>query len=153
MLAPSRRGGDFSQHRRKHQEAKKQRREATLSVSSRDHVSPHLAKPNDDSVRDSLQNPSDALLILAHAAGQPDDITGPKIHTDSSDHTDQGEEVADVAESGVPVLVPQDLVNGGRGRMSRMQRQRAKEDVTINSYSLIKDGTIDPILLVKMLRQ
>ncbi|KAJ5102142.1 hypothetical protein NUU61_004364 [Penicillium alfredii] len=36
-------------------------------------MSPESTQLNDDTVHDNRQNPSDALLILAHAAGQPED--------------------------------------------------------------------------------
>ncbi|KAJ6185854.1 hypothetical protein N7519_007155 [Penicillium mononematosum] len=86
VLAGSRRGGDFSRYRRSRKESSSQIANEGLSQQCLDNVHSSLtglsASPLDNEalqptnaetpIHDNLQNPSDALLILAHSAGQPD---------------------------------------------------------------------------------
>lgn len=93
MLATSRRGGNYSHIRRlkkqlapelQRQEELKRlpRPEPVVSISSPENISLHSTTPGDH-VHDNLQNPSDALLILAHAAGQPENQSQSRANSDN----------------------------------------------------------------------
>lgn len=84
VLAGSRRGGDYSRFRQTRKssvpDAHAERvlgvvphLDASVSTSSPGNVSIPSTHYSDRPVHDNLQNPSDALLILAHAAGEPGD--------------------------------------------------------------------------------
>ncbi|KAJ6036390.1 hypothetical protein N7540_000669 [Penicillium herquei] len=75
VLADSRRGGNFSHLRRSKERATPLTAASTSQNPSLHHDTPLPSQPvgnGEHPVHDHLQNPSDALLILAHAAGQPD---------------------------------------------------------------------------------
>ncbi|KAF4993445.1 hypothetical protein FDECE_13395 [Fusarium decemcellulare] len=153
VLAGSRRGGDFSHLRRPRQQQAKRRTETALSVSSSDHVSPRQnnSKPGEDSVHDSLQNPSDALLILAHAAGEPGDDGA----SDASQHTPNGLmgdglSIGDGLQ-GTPSVVSMHTP-GRQNGVGRLRQDTAPMEITVNDYPLVKEGVIDPVLLVQLLR-
>ncbi|KAJ5107372.1 hypothetical protein N7456_004047 [Penicillium angulare] len=79
ILAGSGRGGNFSHLRRSKKQASF--RQNNLS---RDGIAPQSLPHSVDiqsHVHDSLQNPSDALLILAHVAGQPDKGNSSELST------------------------------------------------------------------------
>ncbi|KAJ5741438.1 hypothetical protein N7533_010847 [Penicillium manginii] len=84
VLAGSRRGGDYSRFRQTRKtstsNAQAERNSpiaphfnVNVSVTSPGNVSIPSTKYSDRTVHNNLQNPSDALLILAHAAGDPGD--------------------------------------------------------------------------------
>ncbi|VUC29278.1 unnamed protein product [Clonostachys rosea] len=144
VLAQSRRGGNYSHLRGARQKApKKPVQEPTAFSPSSDHVSPHQHKPGD---HDSLQNPSDALLILAHAAGQPDEQI--EIET---------------AGIGVPelggVLSPISQPTTRAGRTTKNTRQidtpltsNDADHSIIYHYGPIQDGALDLTTIVKLVQ-
>ncbi|RYC90127.1 hypothetical protein BFJ63_vAg7068 [Fusarium oxysporum f. sp. narcissi] len=145
ILAGSRRGGDYSHHRRSRQTTKDYRGKTARSVSSSDHVSPQqtsIAKPREDNVHDKLQNPSDALLVLAHAAGQPEDEDG----LDENQHASNEYESQVNGTEASPSTITMQIARPGH-----LQPGMASE-ATVNDYPPVKDGTLDPIILIQLLR-
>ncbi|CAM1510831.1 Fc.00g083440.m01.CDS01 [Cosmosporella sp. VM-42] len=152
ILAGSHRGGDFSHLRRKRQQTKRPRHEIALSVSSTDHASPRQTKAGEDAVHDNLQNPSDALLILAHAAGEPEDRHNSEMATSGSDGLGNDDTTVSAGICIPGSIVPAET-NGLRELSSRGQDHAVRKDASIRSYTLVKDGTVDSALLVQLLRQ
>ncbi|KAF4963493.1 hypothetical protein FSARC_8502 [Fusarium sarcochroum] len=145
VLAGSRRGGDFSHHRRSRQTTQNYPANTALSVSSIDHISPQqksTGKTREDNVHDKLQNPSDALLVLAHAAGQPEEGDG----LIDDQHTPNGYNNRINGTEVTPSTVSMQT-----SRLGRLQQESVSE-ATVNDYALVKDGTLDPILLVRLLK-
>ncbi|KIL88547.1 hypothetical protein FAVG1_07792 [Fusarium avenaceum] len=145
VLADSRRGGDYSRYRRPRRTTHSRQPVATLSISSSDHISPrqnNTSKTTEDGVHDKLQNPSDALLVLAHAAGQPDDGVG----SDNNQHPPDGYEglahVTEVSPLALSMQTPQ---------LSDSLPQPVSE-ATFDDYPLISDGSLDAVLLIQLLR-
>ncbi|EWZ29186.1 hypothetical protein FOZG_17056 [Fusarium oxysporum Fo47] len=146
ILAGSRRGGDYSHHRRSRQTTKDYRGKTARSVSLSDHVSPQqtsIAKPREDNVHDKLQNPSDALLVLAHAAGQPEDEDG----LDQNQHASNEYESQVNGTEASPSTITMQIARPGH-----LQPGMASE-ATVNDYPPVKDRTLDPIILIQLLRQ
>ncbi|CVL08418.1 uncharacterized protein FMAN_05165 [Fusarium mangiferae] len=145
ILADSRRGGDYSHHRRPRRTTHSRQPIATLSVFSGDHISPrqnNTNKATEDGVHEKLQNPSDALLVLAHAAGQPEDAVG----------LDDNQHAPDKYRS---------LTNRTKVTLSTSSVRTAQlsnslsesvSETTVDDYPLISDGTLDAISLVQLLR-
>ncbi|KAH7246865.1 hypothetical protein NW759_009297 [Fusarium solani] len=145
VLAGSRRGGDFSHLRRPRQQAQR-RPETALSVSSSDHVSPRQTKAGEDSVHDKLQNPSDALMMLCHAAGEQGDDDA----SNENQHTPNG--LMDGLSNGPGAAPSAYSIQTPRGPGHLRPGPGPPSEVTVDDYPLVKDRTIDPILLVQLLR-
>lgn len=115
-------------------------------MSSTDHISPrqnNTSKTTEDGVHDKLQNPSDALLLLAHAAAHPEDGVG----SDSNQHTPDGYEGLTNGTGVKPIALSKQAP-----QLSRSLPEPVRE-TTVDDYPLISDGTLDAVLLVQLLRQ
>jgi hypothetical protein len=115
-------------------------------VSSSDHISPrqhNTSKTTEDGVHDKLQNPSDALLLLAHAAAQPEDGVG----LDNNQHTPDGFKGLTNGTGVTPLALSK--------KTSQLSHSlpEAVSETTVDDYPLISDGTLDTVLLVQLLRQ
>ncbi|KAF7541756.1 hypothetical protein G7Z17_g11880 [Cylindrodendrum hubeiense] len=153
ILAGSRRGGDFSHLRRGQQQKKGPRQVTTPSTSSTDHTSPRQAKTGEEPVHDNLQNPYDALLILAHTAGQSGNSTYPEVTIDDFNNQGHGENI----DGSIGLDMPSSMISSqavGRDAASAHSLGRGlskMDDPKIRAYPPIKDGTIDPALLIQLL--
>ena len=135
VLAGSRRGGDFSHFRRsKRASSKKSQSTAARPTPPTGYGSPRQHKNGDGSVHDNLQNPSDALLILANAAGENSEPLG--LNSTPGSRGD--------------ILSPTD---GVRTQASGPPLPDQPDDVHFSNYPLIQDGTLNPALLLQLLRQ
>ena len=138
ILAGSRRGGDFSRFRNSHQHiSEKSRRVARqparlVGDDNGDGRPQH--SPADNPVHDSLQNPSDALLILAHAAGENVEFSRPDSACRAVENT-----TPPAPES--------------QSRFAGISNPNRPNSTTLNDYPLIQDGTLDPILLIQLLHR
>lgn len=153
MLAPSRRGGNYSHLRRSKKQIapEKQRNEESrrfprpepaLSISSPEYICLHSATPKDH-VHDNLQNPSDALLILAHAAGQPEDQGQSQANSDNPCSPDQNARTASSRHGGRQHTTSHDPM----GNISKDTGITEKEI----SHPLIDNGTIRLPLILELL--
>ncbi|CAH0058149.1 unnamed protein product [Clonostachys solani] len=144
VLAQSRRGGNYSHLRGSRQKApNKPVQEPTAFTPSSDHFSPHQHKAGD---HDSLQNPSDALLILAHAAGQPDEQIG-------------GETAAIGATylGGVLSSISQPTARAGRAarntkQVATLSASNEPADSIVDQYGPIQDGSLDLATIATLVR-
>ncbi|KAH6981369.1 hypothetical protein BKA56DRAFT_587154 [Ilyonectria sp. MPI-CAGE-AT-0026] len=148
ILAGSRRGGDFSHLRRGQQQRKRLRQDTTPSTSSTDHISPRQARTIEEPVHDNLQNPYDALLILAHTAGQSSDSTHPEGTAGASNRQGHIDNI-DVS-SGLRMTSP--TIGLSVANSHSLGRELSQMNVTkITVYPLIDNGIIDPALLIQLL--
>lgn len=148
VLATSRRGGDYSHLRRQKKHAA-QRQEndgpsiPALPISSPENGSLH-STTSGDHVHDNLQNPSDALLILANAAGQPED---------QSRAQDNGDNPYLLDRNARKVL----LSTGGRHHIQNHHRTGVSgntgdtEGNPCISHPLLDNGTISLPLMLELL--
>jgi hypothetical protein len=115
-------------------------------VFSSDHISPrqnNTSRTTGDGVHDKLQNPSDALLVLAHEAGQPDDGVG----LDDNQHTPDGYEGLTNGTEVTP------LASSMQTPLLSRSLPKPVSETTVDDYPLISDGTLDAVRLVQLLRQ
>ncbi|KAF5572837.1 hypothetical protein FPCIR_14170 [Fusarium pseudocircinatum] len=84
----------------------------------------------------------DALLVLAHAAGQPEDEDG----LDADQHASNEYESQANATEASPSTIAMHIARPGH-----LQPGMASE-ATVNDYPLVKDGTLDLIILIQLLR-
>ncbi|KAF5661354.1 hypothetical protein FCIRC_11833 [Fusarium circinatum] len=89
------------------------------------------------------RNPSDALLVLAHAAGQPEDEHGLDADLHASNQYDSQENATEASPSTITMQI---------AHPGHLQLGMASE-ATVNDYPLVKDGTLDPMILIQLLRQ
>lgn len=145
VLAPSRRGGDYSHFRRqKRHSAPIQENEApsipALSISSPENGSRYST--SGDHVHDNLQNPSDALLILASAAGQPEDQVQAEADSDNR-------HLLDGNASNVSLRIPGKQHIQAHGRIGDISANApGRESI---SHPLIDNGAISLPLLLELL--
>ncbi|KAJ5370536.1 uncharacterized protein N7496_006628 [Penicillium cataractarum] len=146
VLATSRRGGNYSHLRRQkkqfaserhgHEDARRfPRPEPALSISSPENASLHSATPGDH-VHDNLQNPSDALLILAHAAGQPEDQGQSQANRDKPYSPGRNTRNTSSRQGGRQDALRYDHMGDTSNDMSNTQNS------TTTSHPLIHSGTI-----------
>ncbi|KAM0342941.1 hypothetical protein ACHAPU_009059 [Fusarium lateritium] len=145
VLAGSRRGGDYSHYRRPRRTTHSRQPIARPLVSSSDHISPrqnNTSKTIEDGVHDKLQNPSDALLVLAHAAGQPEDGDGLNNNQHTPDEYEGLTNGTEITPSALSMQTPQ----AGRSLPELVS------ETTVDDYPLISDGTLDAVLLMQLLQ-
>lgn len=155
LLAGSRRGGDYSRYRRSSKAVNNAPN--TQSQPGQHEVTDQQAGPpagpsnaiprvpvtqtrGDDTVHDSLQNPSDALLILAHAAGQPEDQNPPSGSSDdgvifkSAQNLHRNNRIG----NGLPIDVSNPMTAAFTGNSS-------------STYALLQDGTLSLTIVLQLL--
>lgn len=120
-------------------------------MSSSDHVSPRMPCKGEQAIHGNLQNPSDALLILAHAAGQPDHFVEPSPTTTSASTGHGGDDGFHSSRlSGLQASSPTGLDSSFA---FPFQDPAVPQYSDISAFPPVKDGTLDTETLFELLRQ
>lgn len=96
--------------------------------------------PHDEHVHDNLQNPSDALLILAHAAEDNDPGANPSFGATSG---------SDVIQ---PTNFPEEMRPSRTEAPESLSVSREQPN-SVSAYQPVKEGSVEPKVIEHLLRQ
>lgn len=115
--------------------------QTVLSNPSPETISTPLTSLGTPAVHDNLQNPSDALLILAHAAGNPEGTGQPTTSPGDINSQDRDDMACTSSMTGtrVPSIHRNDVLSVADVPWSS---QFGTDEAALNSFQLIRNGSL-----------